>query len=111
VPALQDADNKSLPLGSVRPVRSTIISGQAQKPKIIQSTTFSEKSASVIDRSRLPQTFSAKPSLIGSGIQNHTGDIWIPSPPKNLKHGAKEFECPICFIIQPIEKGSGDKWE
>lgn len=90
---------------------STISRLQAHRPGNYHSVVSTQKSASLVDRSRLPRTFSAKASSVGSGIQNHSANLWLPSPPKNLHYKAKEFECPICFIIQPIEKASGEKWK
>jgi hypothetical protein len=103
--------DQSLPLDTANPTKSELMAGRAQKPENLHSGTFTQRSASVIDRHLLPKTFSAKASSIGSGIRNNSGELWLPSPPKNLRHGAKEFECPICFIYQPIEKAIGENWK
>lgn len=101
-------ENVSVPLPKARTAMSESMSTRAQTLNMV---TPSQMSASGVSRSRLPQTFSAKASSVGSAIQNHSPNLWVPPPPKNLRYGAKEFECPICFIIQPIGKASGDKWK
>jgi hypothetical protein len=103
--------NFSVPLPNVRPAGSKSMSTRDQTLKKATMVTPSQKSASVVSRSRLPQTFSAKASSVGSAMQNHSPDLWVPPPPRNLRYGTKEFECPICSIIQPIGKAFGDKWK
>jgi hypothetical protein len=93
------------------PARSKIMAPQLQTPKNPHSVSFTHDSASIVGRNRFPRKFTAKTSSAGSVIQRHSVNLWVPSPPSNLRHGAKEFECPICYIVQPREKAFGDKWK
>jgi hypothetical protein len=50
------------------------------------------------------------PSSWGSRSRVQATSVNLPIPPK-LKPGAKEFQCPWCFIVQPKEVLEKTKWE